>query len=324
MNTFGASQGTSAGGSWAIFRSMSPWSRRVKAKFGPTHSFGSLDPPDGPSGRRVTEFLRCLARLAATEPRRPRLSRTGMRRGFPGSGAGRPERGRPAPDDHARRRRFSRIDCVSMESYWGARRSVTGVAKTRRNRSHRAQVGCSRLQWGIDSFENKRRSPGGASSVRARRTLCTLLRNRHGQKIPRRADYRDLDVLRPPNPSGDRRYAHTHQSWSIFLEQRDLSGEPPRGSKSWDGDGIISRTTTKSMVEAARASKIPLIDLTDRHETFAVHQVWSDDGAIARLGAEHLLERGFQNFAFCGFSRELVRPASRPVRRGGRSEGLGV
>lgn len=104
---------------------------------------------------------------------------------------------------------------------------------------------------------------------------------------------------------GIRRYAHTHQSWSIFLEQRDLSGEPPPWIKSWDGDGIISRITTRAMVEDARRLKIPLIDLTDRHETSAPHQVWSDDGAIAKLGADHLLERGFQNFGFCGFSQEV-------------------
>ncbi|APW61249.1 XylR family transcriptional regulator [Paludisphaera borealis] len=104
---------------------------------------------------------------------------------------------------------------------------------------------------------------------------------------------------------GIRRYAHTHQSWSIFLEQRDLSGEPPPWIKNWDGDGIISRITTRGMVEDARRLKIPLIDLTDRHETLSLHQVWSNDGAIARLGAEHLIERGFRNFGFCGFSHEI-------------------
>lgn len=103
---------------------------------------------------------------------------------------------------------------------------------------------------------------------------------------------------------GIRRHAHSHHSWSIFLEQRDLSREPPPWIKTWDGDGIMSRITTAAMVEDARRLGIPLIDLTDRHETLASHQVLSDDAAIARLGAEHLIERGFRNFAFCGFSQE--------------------
>ena len=124
---------------------------------------------------------------------------------------------------------------------------------------------------------------------------------------------------------GIRRYAHTHQSWSIFLEQRDLSGEPPPWIKSWDGDGIISRITTKSMVEDALRLKIPLIDLTDRHETFAFHQVWSDDGAIAKLGADHLLGARVSELRLLRLlGRDLVEPAARSVHRGGRSERIRV
>ena len=103
---------------------------------------------------------------------------------------------------------------------------------------------------------------------------------------------------------GVRRYVHTHQSWSIFLEHRSLASRPPQWLEDWDGDGIISRTTTKQLAEAAARTKVPLIDLTDRHGTLGLPQVWSDDGAIARLGADHLMERGFRRFAFCGFSRE--------------------
>jgi len=103
---------------------------------------------------------------------------------------------------------------------------------------------------------------------------------------------------------GVRRYVHTHQSWSIFLEQRSLTSRPPQWLDEWDGDGIISRTTTRQLVDVAARTGVPLIDLTDRHGTFGVPQVWSDDRAIAQLGADHLRERGFRRFAFCGFSRE--------------------
>ena len=103
---------------------------------------------------------------------------------------------------------------------------------------------------------------------------------------------------------GIRRYVHTHQPWSIFLEQRALTSEPPSWLEDWDGDGIISRKLTDAFAEAAARTKVPLIDLTDRYGTFGLPQVWSDDRAIAQLGADHLLERGFRQFAFCGFSRE--------------------
>lgn len=103
---------------------------------------------------------------------------------------------------------------------------------------------------------------------------------------------------------GIRRYVHTHQSWSIFLEHRALSTHPPRWLANWGGDGIISRTTTQEFAEATARSHIPMVDLTDRFESFGQPQVWSDDRAIAQLGADHLRERGFKRFAYCGFSRE--------------------
>jgi len=103
---------------------------------------------------------------------------------------------------------------------------------------------------------------------------------------------------------GVRRYVHTHQPWSIFLEQRALTSAPPGWLEDWDGNGIISRHTTDSLARAAARTRVPLIDLTDRHKTSGLPQVWSDDPAIGRLGADHLLERGFRHFAFCGFARE--------------------
>ena len=103
---------------------------------------------------------------------------------------------------------------------------------------------------------------------------------------------------------GIRRYVHTHQSWSIFLEHRSLSTHPPHWLDGWGGDGIISRSTTERLAKATARSHVPIVDLTDRFGSFGQPQVWSDDRAIAQLGADHLRERGFKRFAFCGFSRE--------------------
>jgi len=103
---------------------------------------------------------------------------------------------------------------------------------------------------------------------------------------------------------GIRRYVHTHQSWSIFLEHRSLTTHPPVWLENWDGDGIISRSTTAGLATATAKSRVPMVDLTDRYASFGQPQVWSDDRAIAQLGADHLRERGFKKFAFCGFSRE--------------------
>lgn len=99
-------------------------------------------------------------------------------------------------------------------------------------------------------------------------------------------------------------YMRVHDTWSVFLEQRDLQKKPPVWLENWQGDGIISRATTARLVDAVANSGVPLVELTDRKSDSPLPQVRSDDQAIGELAAQHLMERGFRRFGFCGFSGE--------------------
>lgn len=104
--------------------------------------------------------------------------------------------------------------------------------------------------------------------------------------------------------SGIVRFMRMQDEWSVFLEQRDLWKQPPAWLNNWHGDGIISRATTPRLLNAISETGVPLVEVTDRHGESSLPQVRSDDAAIGRMGAEHLLERGFQRFGFCGFKSE--------------------
>lgn len=104
--------------------------------------------------------------------------------------------------------------------------------------------------------------------------------------------------------SGIVKYMRMHDEWSVFVEQRNLWQKPPSWLDNWQGDGVISRATTPKLVEAIEKNGVPLVEVTDRRGDGDLPQVRSDDEAIGQMGAEHLLERGFRRFAFCGFSRE--------------------
>ena len=104
--------------------------------------------------------------------------------------------------------------------------------------------------------------------------------------------------------SGIVRFMRMHDAWSVFLEQRDLWKQPPSWLKDWRGDGIISRATTPKLLDAVARTGVPLVELTDRHGESQLPQVRSDDAAIGRMAAEHLFERGFERFGFCGFKNE--------------------
>lgn len=104
--------------------------------------------------------------------------------------------------------------------------------------------------------------------------------------------------------SGIVRFMRMHDEWAVFLEQRDLWKQPPSWLNEWHGDGIISRATTPKLLEAVNRTGVPLVEVTDRRGDLDLPQIRSDDASIGRLGAEHLLERGFDCFGFCGFTGE--------------------
>jgi LacI family transcriptional regulator len=103
---------------------------------------------------------------------------------------------------------------------------------------------------------------------------------------------------------GIARYTRSHRPWSVFLEQRELRAPPPPWLLRTRWDGIICRSTDRRLAKALVRRKIPTVDLNDMYGGLGLARIWSDNPAIGRMGAEHLLERGFRNFAFCGFSQE--------------------
>jgi LacI family transcriptional regulator len=101
---------------------------------------------------------------------------------------------------------------------------------------------------------------------------------------------------------GIRAYIREHRSWSIYLgEQR--RGEPAPGwLRQWHGDGIIARIENRAIARAVLATGLPAIDVSAARHVPNIPYVETDDEAIARLAAEHLLQRRFRHFGFCGVS----------------------
>ncbi|MBB3209208.1 LacI family transcriptional regulator [Rhodopirellula rubra] len=103
---------------------------------------------------------------------------------------------------------------------------------------------------------------------------------------------------------GITQYCREANDWIVFYEQRDLSSDLPLWLMNWDGHGIITRITSPKLFEAAKRSGIVMVELTDRGSESGAITLRSDDEAIGRLGVDHFSERGFNNFAFCGFDDE--------------------
>ena len=97
-------------------------------------------------------------------------------------------------------------------------------------------------------------------------------------------------------------FERTHHFWTAFHDDEARSETDPRwlASKNWNG--VISRHTTPLLVRGCAERGIPLVDLNDEDPYPGVPKIRPDNVGIGHLGAEHFVERGFQNFGFSGFS----------------------
>jgi LacI family transcriptional regulator len=100
---------------------------------------------------------------------------------------------------------------------------------------------------------------------------------------------------------GVARYVRAHGPWSIFLQERGLNDLSPGWLEDWSGDGIIARIESRPMAKAIARLGLPTVDLRNLLPNLNLPSVRTDDAGVARLAADHLLERGFHHFAFCGF-----------------------
>lgn len=98
-------------------------------------------------------------------------------------------------------------------------------------------------------------------------------------------------------------YVRAHKPWSFYLSEHNRGDRPPSWLQQWKGDGIIARIENEETASALRSLKMPIVDVSAARLIPQLPWVETDDAAMARVAAEHLLERGFTNFAFCGDDR---------------------
>jgi LacI family transcriptional regulator len=117
-------------------------------------------------------------------------------------------------------------------------------------------------------------------------------------------------------------YLRDHGPWTVDWQERNLSEAPPRWLHHWTGDGIIARVTTRPLARAIRALRLPTVDLYGWLPGVDWPCLRANNARVARLAADHFLERGFRHLAYCGFtgvnySDERLRRFVRHVRQAG-------
>ena len=75
--------------------------------------------------------------------------------------------------------------------------------------------------------------------------------------------------------------------------------------KQWKPHGIIVRLTGAALIQQIRRMNVPAVDLYREDEIAGIPGVAIDQNALIDMAVGHFLERGFKNFAYCGFTNVL-------------------
>ncbi|MBN2578922.1 MAG: XylR family transcriptional regulator [Pirellulales bacterium] len=100
-------------------------------------------------------------------------------------------------------------------------------------------------------------------------------------------------------------YAHQAGPWLFFHEERALGDPLPRSLTRWAPDGILARLAGEKLTRQIRALRLPTVDLYHEDETQDIPGVTVDQSLIVNQAIRHFQERGFQNYAYCGFTQVL-------------------
>ena len=95
-------------------------------------------------------------------------------------------------------------------------------------------------------------------------------------------------------------YVRENSHRSLYLSDFCPDDKPPGWLAKWNGHGIIARVEGAAIAEALRQVNVPVVDVSAARLIHSLPSVVSDDCGIAHLAAEHLLQRGFKYFGYCG------------------------
>ncbi|PHS01819.1 MAG: AraC family transcriptional regulator [Blastopirellula sp.] len=119
-------------------------------------------------------------------------------------------------------------------------------------------------------------------------------------------------------------YSHTRANWFLLHQEMTIDTKLPSWLKNSGISGVIARVDEHN-VDNLRDLKLPIVDVRCSVDYPDIPRVETDDRAVARLAFQHLWERDFRRFAFCGFQfahfsearlrhfREFVENAGAPL-----------
>ncbi len=99
---------------------------------------------------------------------------------------------------------------------------------------------------------------------------------------------------------GIAKYVREHHEWSVQSEEWRWTDPVPDWISKWSGDGIIAWLETPELAAMVQELGVPAVDVRGSSGC-GLPLIDTENEVVGTLAAEHLMQRGFRNYAFCGF-----------------------
>ncbi|MBN2294914.1 MAG: DNA-binding transcriptional regulator [Pirellulales bacterium] len=100
-------------------------------------------------------------------------------------------------------------------------------------------------------------------------------------------------------------YVREVGNWSVYIEEFALGKQHLPNLKTWHVDGILADFDDPKVSQDVQEMRIPVVGFGGGYGWYNpdsdIPYFYADNKKISRMSADHFLERGFRNFAYCGY-----------------------
>jgi len=105
-------------------------------------------------------------------------------------------------------------------------------------------------------------------------------------------------------------YIQERPHFSVYIEENALKDQRLPDLRAWEGGGIIADFDDPAVARLVQQAHLPAVGFGGGYGWYAegssIPYFYTNNKAIATLAANHLLERGFKSFAYCGYPRSPI------------------
>lgn len=112
-------------------------------------------------------------------------------------------------------------------------------------------------------------------------------------------------------------FVRSRSGWQLFFHEDRHGHKQPPDFEGWPADGVICSCRLLKASACEGRWGVPVVAFGGTWAgnpacSHCLHCVAADHAAVGRIGADHLLQRGFRHLAFCGYGCEGDRDWSMP------------